>query len=137
MTSHPTGCELKMLPTISINKGCCSHQPLQPPSLTPPLPHRLVNPEGTQDGNFMPTLESSETAATLMLYPEEIQGEKPRILAPITEVHIKGMIPVSPERLLHFQYMYCCYSIAQSYLTLCKPMDCMYHARIPCPFLSP
>ena len=33
-------------------------------------------------------------------------------------------------------YCYCC-SVAQSCLTLCDPMDCMQHVRIPCISPSP
>ena len=40
----------KMLPAISVNKGCCHHQAITlHPSLT-------VSPKGTQDRNRMPTM---------------------------------------------------------------------------------
>ena len=31
----------------------------------------------------------------------------------------------------------CCCSVTQSCRTLCNPMDCMQHTRLPCPSLSP
>ena len=37
----------KILPTIAVNKGCCGHQPLQPPP--------TVLPEGIQDGEKQDT----------------------------------------------------------------------------------
>ena len=45
-------CELKMLPAMSVNKGYCSHQPLQLPT--------TVSPEGTQDENRGPVIRSSD-----------------------------------------------------------------------------
>ena len=48
----------KMLPAISVNKGCCNPQAitLQPPS--------MESPEKTQDGNRMPAIKLSITAVT-------------------------------------------------------------------------
>ena len=62
-------CGQRMLPSISAIKGCCSHQPLQPPpdGTPPPAP-----PPGIQNG---------------------AKGYWPYTV----KVHIKGMISVSPD----------------------------------------
>ena len=49
-------CGLRMPPAISVNEGCCGHQPLQPPL--------MVSPEGTEDGNRIPTIKQSGTTAS-------------------------------------------------------------------------
>ena len=60
----------KILPTTSVNKGCCSHQ-----AITLQLPP-MVNLEQTQDWNRMPVIKQSATAwPSPMRYPEEIQGK--------------------------------------------------------------
>ena len=37
----------------------------------------------------------------------------------------------------HDWWDYCCCSVTQSCRTVCNPMDCMQHARLRCPSLSP
>ena len=59
----------KTLSATSVNKGCHSHQWLQPP-LTP------VTPEGTPEGNKedLPC-SSHHTAATLMVRPQDVKAQ--------------------------------------------------------------
>ena len=80
-----------MLPAISVNKGCHSHQAI---TLQPPL---KVSPEGTwgwkQDAHHQ-AINCSHSPAG---HPEETQGRKtqqagPRWLRP----HMRGMISMSP-----------------------------------------
>ena len=66
-----------MLPAISGNRGCCRHQAI---TLQPPW---VVSPEGTQDGNRMPAIKQSVTAATPKHAPwGGLRMRKHRILAP-------------------------------------------------------
>ena len=65
-----------MLPAISVNKGCCSHQAI---TLQPPP---TVSPEETQDGNRMPTIKQSGTAQPTTMHPEETQDEKTQDTGP-------------------------------------------------------
>ena len=84
----------KMLPALSVNKGCSSHQ-------SPAAP--MVSLEGTQGKNRLPAIKPSATAAI---------PPTPTPRGPLggdsgcknagswpqrAEVHIKGMISVSPE----------------------------------------
>lgn len=62
----------KILPALSVDKGCCSHQ------ITV---SSRVSTEEIQDGKKMPT--SSQTLpCTLTVHPEEAQERKQKILAP-------------------------------------------------------
>ena len=67
----------KTLPAISANKGCHSHQQLQPSS------GELVSPEGTQEGNkeYLPS-SSHQTAVTPHGEPEETQDVKTQDTGP-------------------------------------------------------
>ena len=69
-------CGLRMLPAILVNKGYCSHQPLQQPA--------VVSPEGTRDGNRNPATKLSAAAATATpaVHPEETQDEKAQDTGP-------------------------------------------------------
>ena len=42
----------------------------------------MVSPEGTQDGNMMPTIYQSTAAATPVVYPEKTQDEKAQDTGP-------------------------------------------------------
>lgn len=55
-------CELKLLPAMSVNKGYCSHQPLQLPT--------TVTPEGIQDENRGPVIRSSDILKPPQLPPQ-------------------------------------------------------------------
>ena len=62
-----------------------------------------------------------------MVHPEEIQGEKPRILAPDNRgTHERNESSESWKALASSNtFIYCCYSVSQSCPTLCDPMDCI------------
>ena len=42
-----------------------------------------------------------------------------------------------PDNPIQENSVRCCHSVAKSCLTLCDPMDCLQHSRLPCPSLSP
>ena len=61
-----------MPPAVSVNKGCCGHQAISHYSSP-----TKVSPEGTQDGNRMPAIKPSATAAPqVMVDTEGTQDEK-------------------------------------------------------------
>ena len=57
---HSTPMRNEILPAISVDKGCHSHQPLQPPAYGD---GDVVSPEGTQEGNKEHLPSSSHRAA--------------------------------------------------------------------------
>ena len=64
-------CELKLLLAMSVNKGYCSHQPLQLST--------TVSPEGIQDENRGPVIRSSDILQPPQLpplHPQVTQDEK-------------------------------------------------------------
>ena len=67
----------KILPAISVNKECCSHQAftLQPPGW-------MVSPEGTQDGRGRPPPNHQTLQPPPMVHPEETQDEKAQDTGP-------------------------------------------------------
>ena len=95
--SCPHTCELKMPPLISVNKESQSHQAIH-------YSAAVLNPEGTQGENTCQL-----AAIRLQPLPDsgswgnsgcENTGGRPQI----AEVHIKGMISVSPDSYI-FPYM--------------------------------
>ena len=57
-----------------------------------------VSAEGTQEGKEYLSSSSHQTAATPYGEPQETSGcEKHRILAPIADMHMEGMISVSSD----------------------------------------
>lgn len=70
--SPTTACESKLLPSMSVNIGCCSQQ-----AITLSLPGWTVNPKGTQDGN-----NSSCCIHLLPMHSEETPDEKARDTGP-------------------------------------------------------
>ena len=67
-----------ILPAISVNKGCHSHQRLQPPAKG-----ELVIPEGSQEGkNNACHLAAIRLQALAMVSPEETQDMKTQDTGP-------------------------------------------------------
>ena len=65
----------KIVPAVSVNKGCHSHQQLQRPP--------RVSPKGTQEGNkeYLPS-GTHRTELLLMVHPEEAQDVKTQDTGP-------------------------------------------------------
>ena len=67
--SYPIINKNKVLPAISVNKGCCSRQAIT-------LQSHKGEPWGHSDGNRMPVIELSVTEPPPMVYLEETQDEQ-------------------------------------------------------------
>ena len=78
-------CELRMPPTVSVNKGCWSIKPSHEAQGT-----QKVNREGPQFSIQLQQPHPSQAGA-----PEGTGVRERRVLALTAEVHIKGMISVS------------------------------------------
>ena len=91
-------CQWKNVATISVNKGCCSHQSI----MLLPSWWWALRELRIETPSRMPTIKQAAAKAISVVHPEETRDEKTQHTDPqIAEVHIKGMISVIPHSCPH------------------------------------